>query len=52
MNQYDYLSKKNLEYHNESKNEIIELLRSINYSVDIVSANGKTGMIYAKNKNL
>jgi FkbM family methyltransferase len=41
-----------LEFHNESKNEIIELLRSINYSVDIVSANGKTGMIYAKNKNL
>ena len=41
-----------LEFHNESKNEIIELLRSINCSVDIVSANGKTGMIYAKNKNL
>ena len=35
-----------LEYH------IIELLRSINYSVDVVVADGKTGMIYAKNKNL
>jgi len=41
-----------LEYHNESKNDIIELLRSINYSVDVVVADGKTGMIYAKNKNL
>jgi FkbM family methyltransferase len=40
-----------LEFHNESKNEIIELLRSINYSVDIVGANDKAGMIYAKNKN-
>jgi|688.fasta_scaffold07652_3 FkbM family methyltransferase len=40
-----------LEFHNESKFDIIKLLKSINYSIDIVDENQKTGMIYAKNKN-
>ena len=41
-----------LEFHNQSKFDIIKLLESINYSVNIINIHENAGMIYAKNKNL